>query len=662
MPKKPFVTPKRTFVTPKRTFVTPKRTFVTPKRTFVTPKSTLVTPKSTLVTPESTLVTPKSTLMMPKSTLVTPKSTLVCVGTQCGEVLVHDLRSLRAPLHTWSAHPAALTALAPQPIPTGSLRKRKTPSTSHKLNKSLPDDSPQETEPRHYNPLPTPKDEASVSRVFVPSSLEDLSADILSPVRDSASTHESNIKMTTGPSVVTTLGRTMVQDELIVRKGKLVCNLLSHPELDSSVKFSQEGAAAFDPDDILSPVRAAADDDSTLTASFASSGQRLAVRGMGLGCSPALGSRGDDDSMRPSLLRKAPVESRHAVGSDSQLSNRESPAVSSSSQLARAKFTISSTQRLAGLNSVTSSPQQIALDEAKITTSLVKKNSLQPHLDASKYTLPIVDREFVPAETSSVESSTNTIPRMNTGHTFEASRSLLLDGEKETNSPAPSLHSLADDLFSPLRDAATTLSSSVLSSKKIGDRIAVIEDLIKSRSPQTTPSRRNNSRCGDTSSLSPHNKENVPAMAPLSPSFDPPSSRNVTLNDSNLSKCAVTATSTAATGTAANSNTINSTQVPGTGVTTESDRAVVATTEAAPAVTSQSLTLALVQSCVTDALEEFETSVNRRFMHLHYTLLTTLVQQTREIEELHKKYSINEELLQENLRLQEEIRHLRANY
>lgn len=34
----------------------------------------------------------------------------------------------------------------------------------------------------------------------------------------------------------------------------------------------------------------------------------------------------------------------------------------------------------------------------------------------------------------------------------------------------------------------------------------------------------------------------------------------------------------------------------------------------------------------------------------------------REIEELHKKYSLNEDLIEENLRLQEEIKYLRGSY
>ena len=81
-----------------------------------------------------------------------------------------------------------------------------------------------------------------------------------------------------------------------------------------------------------------------------------------------------------------------------------------------------------------------------------------------------------------------------------------------------------------------------------------------------------------------------------------------------------------------------------------------------PTVTAESLSTELVRNVVRDELEDLEFAMNRRFMHAHYTLLSQFMNHKREMEELHEKYSLNADLVQENLRLQEEVKFLRHKY
>jgi len=74
------------------------------------------------------------------------------------------------------------------------------------------------------------------------------------------------------------------------------------------------------------------------------------------------------------------------------------------------------------------------------------------------------------------------------------------------------------------------------------------------------------------------------------------------------------------------------------------------------------LQMSLIRSCVRDVIEEFEENVNKRFMNLHSHLVKEFIQQQDLMKKLFKVHSLNDELIQEVHRLQEENRHLRANY
>ncbi|CAL4160845.1 unnamed protein product [Meganyctiphanes norvegica] len=74
------------------------------------------------------------------------------------------------------------------------------------------------------------------------------------------------------------------------------------------------------------------------------------------------------------------------------------------------------------------------------------------------------------------------------------------------------------------------------------------------------------------------------------------------------------------------------------------------------------LQMSLIRSCVRDVIEEFEENVNRRFMNLHSHLVKECIQQQDLMKQLFKVHSLNDELVQEVQRLQEENRHLRASY
>lgn len=74
------------------------------------------------------------------------------------------------------------------------------------------------------------------------------------------------------------------------------------------------------------------------------------------------------------------------------------------------------------------------------------------------------------------------------------------------------------------------------------------------------------------------------------------------------------------------------------------------------------LQMSLIRSCVRDVVEELEENVNRRFMNLHSHFVKEFIQHQELMKDLFKMHSLNDELLQENQRLEEENRHLRAHY
>ncbi|XP_053643007.2 protein NEDD1 isoform X1 [Cherax quadricarinatus] len=70
----------------------------------------------------------------------------------------------------------------------------------------------------------------------------------------------------------------------------------------------------------------------------------------------------------------------------------------------------------------------------------------------------------------------------------------------------------------------------------------------------------------------------------------------------------------------------------------------------------------LIRSCMAEVLEDFQDEVNRRLLHLQYVMTKQFFQQQEFMEQLHRQYSLNEDLLQENERLHKEISHLKAKY
>ncbi|XP_071530102.1 protein NEDD1 [Panulirus ornatus] len=74
------------------------------------------------------------------------------------------------------------------------------------------------------------------------------------------------------------------------------------------------------------------------------------------------------------------------------------------------------------------------------------------------------------------------------------------------------------------------------------------------------------------------------------------------------------------------------------------------------------LQVELIRSCMTEILEEFQDDVNRRLMHLQYVMTKQFLKQQEVMGQLHRQYSLNEDLLQENERLRQEISHLKAKY
>nr|XP_045604632.1 protein NEDD1-like isoform X2 [Procambarus clarkii] len=74
------------------------------------------------------------------------------------------------------------------------------------------------------------------------------------------------------------------------------------------------------------------------------------------------------------------------------------------------------------------------------------------------------------------------------------------------------------------------------------------------------------------------------------------------------------------------------------------------------------LQVELIRNCMADVLEEFQDDVNRRLMHLQCVVTKQFLKQQEVMEHLHRQYSLNEDLLQENERLRQEISHLKATY
>ncbi|XP_042888951.1 protein NEDD1-like isoform X2 [Penaeus japonicus] len=70
----------------------------------------------------------------------------------------------------------------------------------------------------------------------------------------------------------------------------------------------------------------------------------------------------------------------------------------------------------------------------------------------------------------------------------------------------------------------------------------------------------------------------------------------------------------------------------------------------------------LIRNCMAEVLEEFQDDVNRRLMHLQCVVMKQFLKQQEIMEQLHRQYSLNEDLLQENERLRQEVKHLKANY
>nr|XP_027209486.1 protein NEDD1-like isoform X1 [Penaeus vannamei] len=70
----------------------------------------------------------------------------------------------------------------------------------------------------------------------------------------------------------------------------------------------------------------------------------------------------------------------------------------------------------------------------------------------------------------------------------------------------------------------------------------------------------------------------------------------------------------------------------------------------------------LIRNCMAEVLEEYQDDINRRLMHLQCVVMKQFLKQQEIMEQLHRQYSLNEDLLQENERLRQEVKHLKANY
>ncbi|XP_047497631.1 protein NEDD1-like isoform X1 [Penaeus chinensis] len=70
----------------------------------------------------------------------------------------------------------------------------------------------------------------------------------------------------------------------------------------------------------------------------------------------------------------------------------------------------------------------------------------------------------------------------------------------------------------------------------------------------------------------------------------------------------------------------------------------------------------LIRNCMAEVLEEFQDDINRRLMHLQCVVMKQFLKQQEIMEQLHRQYSLNEDLLQENEKLRQEVKHLKANY
>lgn len=70
----------------------------------------------------------------------------------------------------------------------------------------------------------------------------------------------------------------------------------------------------------------------------------------------------------------------------------------------------------------------------------------------------------------------------------------------------------------------------------------------------------------------------------------------------------------------------------------------------------------LIRNCMAEVLEEYQDDINRRLMHLQCVVMKQFLKQQEIMEQLHQQYSLNEDLLQENERLRQEVKHLKANY
>ncbi|XP_018011582.1 uncharacterized protein LOC108668838 isoform X2 [Hyalella azteca] len=617
-----------------------------------------------------------------------PDGLKICAGTMSGEALLYDLRNLRTPQHSWSAHSGALMTMAPRPAAS---KKRRTP---HQRTKTLSGEVPEIV----VDVQPPTEGEAPSSKYFSSTNLDDLSADVFSPVRDAGLFVESSAR-----------------DKPLAKDGAPVMKLASlggNEDCDAD-------AANYDADGLLSPVRGAADmafqaDDMHRTP-YASSRNEALVTDSSISLTPRSSRR--DESIRSSLLRMAGEKSTYL--SPKRLAGKDLHAISPERLMSSISAVTSPRQNLNKLDVVPLS----AKESIEPFTTLEMKQSEKPSLSRGPFIKKPSDEHGSTSASKALESH---FIVETASQTSGQTNDVILDrGSKTQQSfPSPAMADTRlfyeDDVLSPLRDGLAVEPACVWSSKKVSDRLAAIDDLVRSSvSPTGSPSRSKTHHDSKITHLSPKDKENVPQKIPFSPAFDPSNSTNVRMNESQLhnSPRPKTAMPTVIDApqnqdkllsrltehalheasnkdfqfekktprnSATNStlecllknyeNIVNKLAVLESPSARGSDEPPTETEttgqeDAAPpaitgntSATSQSLTLALVRSCVADSLDELETRINRRFIHLNYTLLTTLVQQTREIEELHKKYSLNEELLEENLRLQEEIRYLRANY
>ncbi|KAK3890710.1 hypothetical protein Pcinc_005345 [Petrolisthes cinctipes] len=74
------------------------------------------------------------------------------------------------------------------------------------------------------------------------------------------------------------------------------------------------------------------------------------------------------------------------------------------------------------------------------------------------------------------------------------------------------------------------------------------------------------------------------------------------------------------------------------------------------------LQIELVRNCVAEVVEEFHDDINRRLLHLQYIMTKHFLEQQEVMERLHRQYSLNEDLLRENERLRQEMSHLQSKY